>query len=249
MALRLRGPWSLPKLGSGPETNDDAARAIDLPSGRRRWFRTVEGMRLAVADGATQSFLAGRWAELLVGAALEGPIDGFGTRVDRLRLGWPDELERYRTERAEAGRPLAWFEEPKLADGAASTVLVVEVRNGVAELGAIGDSIAVLVREGHVIDSFPIDDPSAFGNHPTLVRTVSDAPEPQIHRWELRRGDHIVVVTDAVGAWLLSRAAEGSVASLLDDLTDESRFGELVRREREAGRLQDDDATVAVMAV
>jgi hypothetical protein len=241
----LHGPWRLPKIGATPDSSDDVAR-VRRP---RAMLRRGSSLRLAVADGATQSYLAGHWAELVVDQALADPIDELQSGIDQLRSRWPDELARYRTERAEAGRPLAWFEESKLAEGAGATLLVVDIRRDTAELRAVGDSIAVHLRDGELVGAFPVDDPEAFGNSPVLLRTVSPAPTPLAARWDLQRQDRVVAATDAVGAWLLARAAEGSLASLLPELEDERRFAALVHRERDAGRMQDDDATAALLVV
>lgn len=250
MTVRVVGPWSRPKLDEPETTNDDAARTVHDPqsSVRRRWRRRRgrgSPCRVAIADGASTSFLARRWAELVADAAVAGPIDELGDRLETMRPTWAQVLADFRQQRQAAEQPLAWFEEAKLGEGAAATLVVVEVdpAGTTAQVGCIGDATALLVRDGKLVHALPTADPSAFGNHPTLIRTVQPAPSPIAATWGLTRGDCVVMASDGLAAWLLARAAEGPLDPWLEELHDERGFAALADRERRSQRMVDDDVT------
>ena len=254
MTVQVVGPWSRPKLDEPDTTNDDAARFVPGPQNtpRRRWRRRrVRGTpwRVAIADGASTSFLARQWAELVADAAVAGPIDEVGDRLEATRPTWGAVLSDFREQRSLENQPLAWFEESKLSEGAAATLVMVEIDpvGRMAEVRCIGDAAALLVRDGKLLDAVPTTDAEAFDNHPTLVRTVQSVPTPISATWDLVRGDRVIVASDGLAAWLLARAAEGPLETWLDDLTDEQRFADLTERERRNQRMADDDVTCIVV--
>jgi serine/threonine protein phosphatase PrpC len=252
--LHVVGPWSRPKLDEPDTTNDDAARFVSGPQDtpRRRWRRRRgRGVpwRVAIADGASTSFLARQWAELVAEAAVAGPIDEVGDRLEATRPTWGQVLADFREQRTAANQPLAWFEETKLSEGAASTLVAVEIdpAGRTAQVRCIGDAAALLIRDGKLLHAVPTTDAAHFDNHPTLVRTVQPAPAPIAAAWELERGDQLIVASDGLAAWLLARAAEGPLEPWLDDLRDKQRFTELTDRERRSQRMADDDVTCIVV--
>lgn len=242
---------SAPKRGAAADSNDDAYRVEPHAQARglRRLLPRHRGaaQRVAVADGATQSFLAGRWARRLVDAAIETPMDRLEAHLETVRTGWASELNVYRDERVAAGRPLAWYEEQKAGGGAAATLLVADVRSGSVELASRGDTVAMHLRDGELLDAVPMSDPDAFGNHPELVVTIAEVPHLRRTSWSTRPSDQLVVATDALAEWLLRQAPGGGIATALDGLSRPDRFGPIIESEREHGRLHDDDVTLVVV--
>jgi hypothetical protein len=249
------------KQGEVAASSEDAAGVCWQPVATRRlsgwaWHRRgvtsrSSALRVVVADGASQSLLAKRWAWSLVAGVQDVALDALEERLAEVRTDWKGELDAYRTERAEQGQELAWFEEIKLAEGAAATLLIIEVdaKRDTAEIRAVGDSVAILVRDGRTRAAVPLDDPAAFTSYPALIRTVADAPTLEAHHWALERGDRIVAATDAVAAWLLALAARGPLDAVLDECGDEASFRALVDRARGEGELEDDDATIVTIEV
>src|SRR5712692_2413403 len=99
--------FALPKLGNSAEEYEDAA-AADPRCGR-----------FAIADGAAESSFAALWARLLVTGFVAAPPADLGSWADFLRplqQRWAAEV---------GGRPLPWYAEMKLQQGAFATFLGV----------------------------------------------------------------------------------------------------------------------------
>src|SRR5438309_355857 len=121
--------FHLPRRGHAPAEYEDAF-AADPCSGR-----------FAVADGASESSFAGRWARLLVEGFVGGAQDPWGADwLVPLRRRWVEEV---------APLPLPWYAEAKREQGAFATLLGV----------ALGDAaFAAWVEERRDGDGLRNDD-------------------------------------------------------------------------------------------
>src|SRR2546422_11195513 len=99
-----------PKSGNSLEECEDACA--------HRQTRTPVGIRVAVADGATESSFAKLWAALLAESYVRSEVDGteFFARLKPARRLWRRRL---------AGRPLPWFASEKAEQGAFAAFLGV----------------------------------------------------------------------------------------------------------------------------
>lgn len=79
-----------------------------------QWTGVADVLRVAIADGASESMLAGRWARLLARTACGYDPRALRHAVRRAARSWPVELAEYL-----ADRPLAWWQAEKLARGRA----------------------------------------------------------------------------------------------------------------------------------
>ncbi|GAA1928285.1 hypothetical protein [Streptantibioticus ferralitis] len=179
----------------------------------------------SVCDGATESVLAKDWAHLLAIEsaqwALEqadfftaGPVyEQFATAVVER---WDPWLEEYTRDRAEVGRPLKWYEQAKLAEGAYATMLTLRITPGPDsptetwqwQVAALGDSCMFHIRDDKLIRSFPVERAEEFGTVPDLfgsrnrdtgligarTRFTTGVCEP---------GDRLLLMSDALAAWFL----------------------------------------------
>src|SRR5205814_10429980 len=104
--------FSCPKLGNSLEEYEDAWA--------HRQTRTPLGIRVAVADGATESSFAKLWAVLLAESYVRSELAGeeFFARLKPARRLWQRRL---------AGRPLPWFASAKAEQGAFAAFLGVEI--------------------------------------------------------------------------------------------------------------------------
>ena len=149
------GVLCLPKRGNTEDEYEDAW-AVDPARGR-----------FAVADGASETSFAGRWAQLLTEAFLAA--DDPRAVVEWLaapRRLWAAEV---------MGLELPWYAEMKREQGAFATFLGVQVRlpapkrPGKWRAVAVGDSCVIRVRKSGQIGSFPIGKSADFGNQPRLI--------------------------------------------------------------------------------
>ena len=209
----------------------------------------------AIADAAAQSYLSGRWARRLVERCvslsdiwLDVPI-----AVRETCAEWSEVLAAYVAQREESGRPIKFYEEPKLALGSHATLLVaqgaVSLEGGqtVWRVIGVGDSCIFRVSKEAVTAAVPITQSIDFDTAPALISSLKHAEkEPDYLRahgtWV--SGDRLFMLTDAVAQWLLRGYENGdSPWSVLESL-DEASFRNWVDEERRLGRMRDDDVTV-----
>ena len=229
----MASPWvthhihAVPRADSAPDASEDAAavRAEATP------------VRAAVADGATESVYAGRWARLLVehlvAAGPEGPRAALSTALDRARADWQAAV-------GEAAAEQPWYVQSKVAEGAFATLLGLWVGgDGTWRAASVGDCGLFHLRGGSVQRAWPEADPDAFGHRPALLSSRPDAPAPapDVATGTWTPGDAFLLATDAAAAWVL-RAGPSAV------LDGDGSFAEAVKAARADGTLRNDDTTV-----
>jgi hypothetical protein len=231
----------LPKEGSGPEECEDAV-AFDAGA-----------LRFAVADGATEAFDARRWAARLAAewvGAVRAPLTAaeFGPWLKE-QGGW--------LHASWEGRKLPWYAEEKRRAGSYAAFVGLrlegEGRRVKWRAVALGDSCLVQRRGGEVIAAFPLSRPEEFGSAPPLAPSSDSVRELALAKLveaggEAAPGDTFLLMTDALSAWYFDASARRDpAAERFDSLLAASENGslaELVRRERAAARLKDDDVAV-----
>jgi len=236
----------LPKEGSAAEECEDVV-AFDAGA-----------LRFAVADGATEAFDARRWATRLAAewvGAVRAPLTAaeFGPWLKEqgvwLHASWE-------------GRKLSWYAEEKRSAGSYAAFVGLRLEASGRKMGwravALGDSCLVQRRGGEVLDAFPLDSRRAFTSTPPLVPSSEHSREAALARLVEREGraepgDTFLLMTDALSAWFFETSARRDpCAEQFDSLLAASENGslsELVRRERAAARMKDDDVAVVRVSV
>lgn len=248
------------KKGSEPREYEDAF-SISEPGSGGFWSLTPDGRRLrvAVADGATESMLSGHWAKALVQTYTTMPQPQLRRCIRRAQDAWPQILVDYKAEREENEKPIAWYEEPGLERGAHATLLVAEFRldpagfSGTWTAEAVGDSCLFHVSDNRVQRAFPLSLSSQFDSSPALVHTgLRSRRLLDKHRayasGSFRSGDQFFLCTDALAAWFLEQDELGTQPWLLwcalTDGLSAAGFSEWIAAERSSGRLKNDDVTL-----
>lgn len=246
------------------EREYEDAYAIGADGDDDEWDLTSERIRLrvAVADGATESMLSGRWARALVGTYARSNRARLMTCLLQALEAWPQSLQEYKQRREESGKPIAWYEEPGLEHGAHATLLVAEFRSdandtdglrGTWTAEAIGDSCLFQVSDDELKAAFPLQASVQFNTSPALAHTgIRDRRLLDKHRTSLEgtwtSGDSFFLCTDALAAWFLAEHEAASVpwAIWREYHSAESRqnFRDWVAVERMSGRLKNDDVTL-----
>lgn len=251
----LVSSFSAPKGGNAPEEFEDAYYP---PSDGQ-----VEGevLRFAVSDGATEGMLSGKWAEILVKAFCRTQSDSSDVRevLERSHTTWSRWKTHYLADRQRRKRPVQWFEEPGMKRGAFATLLgmsLVSANGEGARLWqaiAVGDSCLFQVREGKLINSFPLSSSKAFNNSPLLL-----ASNPGLNQqlgaslvtargdWEVH--DTFLLMTDALAKWFLEEH-EGSatpwvICKEFGTQGAAMKFDGWVHALRTESRLRNDDVTL-----
>jgi protein phosphatase 2C-like protein len=242
----LTAAFWLPKAGNTPEEYEDAfwpRKSID---------RSTPIFRCAIADGATETSCSSAWAQALVRAYCRGHLYGgktFHKHLTSLQQQW---------KAAVSQKPLPWYAEEKLRQGAFSSLLGLTIRGGQGaeqlqwNALAVGDSCLFQIREDKVITQFPLTCSDQFTNRPVLLSSnpasndrLADHIRPASGQWH--DGDAFYLMTDAIACWFL-RADERGEAPwvIIRDLgTEDGRnLEEWIACLREEGRLSNDDVTI-----
>lgn len=240
-----------------PRGGNDAAEFEDAFQPRKDGRHSARRLRFAVADGASESMLSGRWADLLTQSwcrAQRGrTADVLGDAVAQ----WPAVLDGYLADRRASDRPIQWFEEPGLAKGAFSTLLGVQFTtrrssNGTWTATSLGDTCLFQVRGDDLLTAFPVKASADFGSAPKLVPSKADDVDAVAAHFEEREGewesgDLFVLATDALSAWFLAEVEGGHRPweQLLGFAArGQAAFAEWANGLRSQGRLRNDDVTV-----
>lgn len=225
-----------PKEAARPAEYEDACDA-----------RQYKGV-FAVSDGASESYCSGKWARILVNRF----VDRQGVDRDWVASAIAEYNGHFNRD------AMGWSAQAAFDRGSFATLLgLVFVSGGVsARIISIGDSLAALVDEGRLVGSYPFQDPEQFRANPLLLSTVMERnaqlmePGALKHlttEWQLAglRHPRILLMTDAIGAWLLA-APEARLGQLLE-LRSRSAFAALISSERAARRMKRDDTTLLVL--
>lgn len=212
---------------------------------------SADRQRLALSDGASESYDSRLWANLLVRKFADDP--NFGPE-------WMEAaVSAYHGEHDFAA--MSWSQQLAFERGCFATLLAVEHDAAArrATLFGVGDSVAVLVVGHELVRAWPLDHPERFKERPTLLSTLKEhngftqAPEFEAAaRLDLDLDGFpnptLMCMTDALGEWTLRMAGEqpDRLSELLAIRT-EVELVALVVAERAAKRMRIDDSTLAIL--
>lgn len=213
---------------------------------------TKSFLKVALADGATESSFAKEWANLLTGDLVKSKnfsLKDITGRLPALRNQWLMEVTRI---------PLPWYAEAKLEKGAFSTLLGINIdlRKKIYSCIGIGDCCLFQVRDYDVIFSFPVQESGEFSNSPFLLTTKSDDDkELKLYLKEakgaIEKGDYLILMSDALAYWFASEneKAERPWEILLGRSEDTSKnaFEDWLNDKRRERQIKNDDTTLLII--
>lgn len=231
---------TVPKDPSCPEANED------------KFAFSEDGRRLALSDGASESFDSKLWADLLVQKFIADP---------KVSPEWvASVLAEYSV--AHDFQSMSWSKQAAFERGSFATLIGVEQfeEHNAVEVLSIGDSIALLTDGGKLIRGWPFENPEKFKERPTLLATVAGHNDfigvsgfwtihGKTFHLEGLTNPRLICMTDALGEWALKEALAGrsGLTELLLIQTEE-QLSELVSRERSERRMRVDDSTLLVLS-
>ena len=246
----LAEPFWIQKRGSPPEEYEDAARPFE-----RCEYEEMD-VRVAVADGATESVFAKRWAEQLVCAVCDSDQSPstLSAAVSRLRDNWREWI---------AGKTLPWYAEEKARQGAFAAIIALELssdntsatQQGNWQAVAVGDSCLFHVRGEEVIVRFPIVNVESFNNRPLLLGSLGAKEEILNEKYACGTwisGDLLYLITHALACWFLNHIDEGGRPSDIQGHISSSEvepFRAWIESLRDQGLLRNDDCTMIRVSI
>ena len=265
-------PWWQPKAGNSAEEYEDAC--YPARAGRRQARRRL---RVAVADGATESVASGPWAGILARTygASRARVVGYEHLARVATRRWQRWQARYLFQ-AEHRGGLPWFVEAGLQRGAFAALVGLTVaegrRDSAADSGddeetrpdpaggswqalAVGDSCLFQVRGDDLLLAFPLDRSATFDSRPALLCSnpagnarLREQVATAAGTW--CSGDRFYLMTDALAAWFLRQHEAGLQPwQQVDALDDAPAFAGWVDALRSTGALRNDDVTLLRLAV
>lgn len=205
----------VPKTGAPLSECEDATSPTPERSGPVPL--PLQGLAVAVADGATTYSYSQEWASIICTEQEKHPI----ADVDDLMARLPSWQTAWQAAIQDRVNDLPWFAAAKVEQGAFSTFLQLTVHpDGKWQAIAIGDSCLVQCRRGKLFRRdgtypyfFPLQNSEAFSARPYLLPTRADMnsrvrehfQETQ-GTWQM--GDEFLLMTDALAAWFIQEAEQ-----------------------------------------
>jgi len=230
--LRIVFQGSVPKEDAPDAPNEDQIAADEARQ------------RFAVCDGASESYDSARWSRVLADAWVAG-----GSVVSR--KGFRAIVRQYEAECDPDA--LSWSKRAAFDRGSFATVLGVSLHRNRVRVFAVGDSIAVLISNSGGVATFPYTRGEEFDQRPLLFSTNASANEGLLRgaalkrwlaTWPLQPGGALLLMTDALGQWLLRRDADVASYTALLAIHTVEQLNSFVRAERLNGAMRRDDTTL-----
>lgn len=211
-----------------------------------------DGTRVVLCDGASESFDSRTWAELLANKFLCDPD---------IQSGWTADVLSNYSDKFDY-QQMSWAKQASFDRGSFSTLLGFQFfpDDSYVQITGVGDSVAFLLREGSMIDSYPYTHMDEFQLRPRLLSTnvkhnefVSSPDFMCLHnkKWTIDRDKkhNILMMTDAIAEWVLSSIHSDvfSWESLLC-LSNHDELEELVLAKRGSSNMRTDDVTLINIA-
>lgn len=222
-----------------PEANEDALAY------------SADEQRLALSDGASESYDSRLWANLLAKKFADEP--GFDQEWLHSAIATYKDAHDFAA--------MSWSQQLSFERGCFATLLAVEhdAEHRLLRLFGVGDSVAVLFVGQEVVRAWPLDHPDRFKERPTLLSTLREHNAftlshkfDSVSRLEVDLSAFpeptLLCMTDALGEWTLRMASEQPERlSELLAIRSEEQLAALVVAQREAKRMRVDDSTLAIL--
>ena len=220
-------------------------------SPRTTRFTKSNILRIALADGASESAFSQRWAKLLVDDYAAKPYVRRETllrRSRRLATEWYKEVSK---------PDLPWYTEEKIRIGAFSTLLGLCICKDSSQWKAIsiGDTCLFQIRNDQLILAWPLEKKEDFSRFPKLLPTnhnvalESISKKIAITNGQAKIEDLFVLATDALSAWFLEQNEKAKQPWLTLTGIDAHGFEAWIENLRNNSQIRNDDVTCIICRV
>ena|GEM_PF-7054891 len=235
--------FQITKLGNSEEEYEDYAQV----SSENDSF-----LRVAVADGATESLFSDIWAKLIV----EKFIENGSLETSQLQQVYQSFIEETNSRIENAPEMRRWTMYNKMERGTHATIAAIEFLNSESfRITTLGDSCVFYGENNSEIKMLPELSPEDFGNSPQLICHLPPTWEGLKNKWikqevTLEGAFKILLCTDALACWLTqSLPKDPTVWEKLFKLDSQESFTNLINDLRSQQVLKNDDVTLVTIDV
>lgn len=209
----------------------------------------LEKKRIAISDGATNSFDSKSWANIIVNKFVCNPKLNKNWIIEAIREY--NLLHDYST--------LSWSKQAAFERGSFTSLIGIEVIEKQLIVTSFGDSIAILLDGNKYMDSFPYIISEDFNKRPELIATLlkydtffeKDIDLSKYQKnWCLNNYHKPVLIcmTDAFGQWALKNKERGDDKwDVICNIKTQEELVNLVEDERLSKNMKLDDTTLIII--
>lgn len=210
---------------------------------------SLKDKRIAISDGATNSFDSKNWANIIVKKFVCNPKLNKSWIIDAIREY--NLLHDYST--------LSWSKQAAFERGSFASLIGVELLEEQLTVTSFGDSIAILLDGDKFIDSFPYIISEDFNKHPELIATFfkyntffeKDIDLSKYQKnWCINNFDKpiLICMTDAFGQWALrNKEKDSDKWDVICNIRTQEDLAILVENERLSKDMKIDDTTLIIV--
>lgn len=242
----------LPKQGNSDQECEDS---IDIGANSRN--KRIEVLKIAIADGATESSFSKEWAKLLTKSFGKSNLHLrsflLNKTLPRIRNEWLTYVNQ---------QVLPWYAQEKASKGAFSTFLGlrIDLVKHLYNVIAIGDCCLFHLRGNSIKYIFPVKQSNDFGNNPYLLSSIINEME-DLDKYliegknDLIKGDIIFLMSDALAHWFFKSWEEDRQPwkEILENkgknLMDNTMFKEWLDMQRIMRSVKNDDVVLAIIEI
>ncbi len=203
-------------------------------------FTDTSSGTFAVSDGASASFDAKAWADVLLQCYGKAPHKFTTEHVVSIALEFD---KKYDYDGMTGPQQIAYEK------GSHATLMGVVTSDSHLNVTYVGDSLLVVLNDLKIILTIPFESDNEFPLAPELLTCCIGASQPEIVRREVdvqeMGAPSAILMTDALGQWFLKIKSSGlnPVEQLLA-ISSQEDFEAFVERSRTDGVLKRDDTTL-----
>ena len=206
----------------------------------------------AIADGVSQSPFSSIWSKKIVRKFVNKPfnISEINSNfihdwLDDIRKEWMDDIQKEK-----AHELIIDLAKEK---GGSTTFLggIFSSNQKTLDICTIGDSNLFILRKNKIIESFPITTVEEFTDQTLGVSSIK-RPNSTVSfttkRFDLRKGDSIILATDALAKWILNSSNLGQ-KPWNKILKNKNSIEKFIEELRTTNKIDDDDTTCIILQI
>lgn len=245
--MHCKNGWTFEVVFAGSVAKRDGERNED--------FCLIDeaNLRFAMSDGASVSYDPATWAALLCEKYLSNPT------VD---VHWIDDAVKSYNLSADRDS-LPWMKQAAFDQGSFASLLGLRVDLDAEKIDvtAFGDSNVLIMKDGLIVEKFPVASVEDFSKAPDLLCTVEsentylseEVIAACVRTFDLKtvvNEDQVAILmaTDALSAWVMKSDTDIRLNTLFS-VSNEGHFAELVHQARSATDLKVDDTTMITIRI